>query len=74
MRLDSIIFSTSHKIYSDDRLPQHVSGVSGLMSPLVLVYPGSPGQRAVKWQCVCIYIKVHKISNIETAVSAHIPL
>jgi len=27
--LASIIFPTPHKIHNDDRLPQHVSGVSG---------------------------------------------
>jgi len=27
--LASIIFPTPHKIQNDDRLPQHVSGVSG---------------------------------------------
>jgi len=33
----------SHKIQNDDRLPQHVSGVSGWMSDLVLAHPGCPG-------------------------------
>ena len=23
---------------------------------LVLAYPGTPGKRAIKWVCVCIYI------------------
>jgi len=26
---------------------------------LVPAYPGSPGQRAVKWVCVCMYVYLH---------------
>jgi len=46
--LASIIFPTTHKIQNDDRLPQHVSGVSGWMSLLLPAHLGSPRQRAAK--------------------------
>jgi len=51
-----IMFPTFHKIQNDDRLPQHVSGVSGWMSLLVPAHPVSPGQKAIKWQAVCVYV------------------
>jgi len=38
--LASVISPTPHKIQNDDRLPQHISGVSGWMSLLVLAHPG----------------------------------
>ena len=37
-------------------------GVSGWMFLLVPAYPGSPGQKAVKWLCVCVYIYVQTTS------------
>jgi len=39
-----------HKIQNDDR--QHISGVNGWLSLLVLAHLGCPGQRAVKRLCV----------------------
>ena len=31
-------------------------GVSGWMLLLVPAHPGNPGQRAVKWSCVCVCV------------------
>jgi len=31
---------------------------------MVLAYPGSPGKRAVKWVCVCIYMVQYFLSQI----------
>jgi len=49
----------------DDRLSQHVSGVSGWMS-LVPAHPGSPGQRAVKWQCMCVHWPIRSVALFVT--------
>jgi len=70
--LASIIFPTPHKIQNDDRLPQHVSGVSGWMCLLVPAHPGSPGQRAVKRQCVCVlcYRSLHHSKLATSPMSA----
>ena len=37
-------------------------GVSGWMFILVPAYPGSPGQKAVKRLCVCVYVPFNDIS------------
>ena len=53
---------TPHKIQNDDRLAQHISGVSGWMSLLVPANPGSPWQKATKRQCVFfVYVCMYKI-------------
>ena len=38
----------------DKGCPMIRMGVSGRMFLLVLAYPGSPGQKAVKRLCVCV--------------------
>ena len=40
----------------DKECPMIRMGVSGWMFLLVPAYPGSPGQKAVKRLCVCVYI------------------
>ena len=37
---------------------------------LVLVYPGSPGQRAVKLVCVCVCVRVCVCPSVRTCISA----
>ena len=34
--------------------------VSGWMFLLVLAHPFSPGQKAIKWLCVCLCVCVHE--------------
>jgi len=64
--LASIFFPTLHKIQNDDRLPEHISGVSVWMSLLVPAYLGSHGQRTVKWQCVCECVCIYPPTLLPT--------
>ena len=43
----------------DKGYPMIRMGVSGLMFLVVPAYPGSPGQKAVKRLCVCVFICTH---------------
>ena len=52
----------------DKGCPMIGMGVSGLMFLLVLAYPGSPGQKAVKLLCVCVCGIVHQCCVICFAV------
>ena len=36
------------------RMVDEQRGVSGWMFLLVPAHPGSPGERAIKWSCVCV--------------------
>ena len=46
-------------------------GVSGWMFLLVLAHPGSPGQRAIKWLCVCVTMQI-KTAHLHAATKKNL--
>ena len=53
----------------DKGCPMIRMGVSGWMFLLVLAYPGSPGQKAIKWLCVCVCLVCYVLHAAITAIS-----